>query len=147
MKDVARSEPLLSVRELKTYFDLSTGFKAFRRKRAVVRAVDDVSFEVFKGETLGLVGESGCGKPTVGRTLLRLEKCTAGSIRFGGVDVTTAGTPPLPTCAEGRAPSYRRASLDRGSSTGSPCTRPLSAHIARCTRRTSQEPDAPRGDR
>ncbi len=91
VKTVNRDSPLLSVRELKTYFDISTGLKTFGGKRAEVRAVDDLSFDVFKGETVGLVGESGCGKTTVGRTLLRLEKSTAGSIHFGGVDVTRAG--------------------------------------------------------
>ncbi len=89
-KTVDRGKPLVSVRQLKTYFDVSTGLKALRRRRDVVRAVDDLSFDVFKGETLGLVGESGCGKSTVGRTLLRLEKATAGSIRFGDTEVTTA---------------------------------------------------------
>jgi len=91
VKSVNRERPLLSVQGLKTYFDVSTGFKTFGAKRAEVRAVDDVSFDVFKGETLGLVGESGCGKSTVGRTLLRLEKSTAGSIAFGGADVTRVG--------------------------------------------------------
>ena len=90
-KSVNRDTPLLRVRDLKTYFDVSTGFKTFGAKKAEVRAVDDLSFDVFKGETVGLVGESGCGKTTVGRTLLRLEKSTAGSITFGGVDVTHAG--------------------------------------------------------
>ena len=91
VKSVDRTRPLLSVSELKTYFDVSTGLKAFSGKRAEVRAVDDLSFEVFKGETVGLVGESGCGKTTVGRTLLRLEQSTAGTIHFGGVDVTRVG--------------------------------------------------------
>ena len=91
VKPVDRSSPLLAVRGLKTYFDVSTGFKAFGAKKAEVRAVDDLSFEVFKGETVGLVGESGCGKSTVGRTLLRLEKSTAGSIVFAGTDVTRVG--------------------------------------------------------
>ena len=91
VKAVDRVTPLLRVRELKTYFDVSTGFKSFGAKKAEVRAVDDLSFTVFKGETVGLVGESGCGKTTVGRTLLRLEKSTAGSFTFGGVDVTHAG--------------------------------------------------------
>jgi peptide/nickel transport system ATP-binding protein len=90
VKAVNRDVPLLSVHGLKTYFDVSTGLKAFGAKRAEVRAVDDLSFEVFKGETVGLVGESGCGKTTVGRTLLRLEKSTAGSIKFAGTDVTHA---------------------------------------------------------
>ena len=91
VKAVDRTTALLSVHELKTYFDVSTGLKTFGGKHAEVRAVDDLSFEIFKGETVGLVGESGCGKTTVGRTLLRLEKSTAGTIRFGGVDVTHAG--------------------------------------------------------
>ena len=91
VKSVDRATPLLQVRELKTYFDVSTGFKTFGAKKAEVRAVDDLSFEVFKGETVGLVGESGCGKSTVGRTLLRLEKSTAGSLVFAGTDVTRVG--------------------------------------------------------
>ena len=94
VKPVDRATPLLDVRELKTYFDVSTGlktFEAFGGKQTEVRAVDDLSFTVFKGETVGLVGESGCGKTTVGRTLLRLEKSTAGSITFAGADVTRAG--------------------------------------------------------
>ena len=91
VKAVNRDTPLLSVRALKTYFDVSTGLKTFGAKKAEVRAVDDVSFDVFKGETVGLVGESGCGKSTVGRTLLRLEPSTAGAITFDGIDVTHVG--------------------------------------------------------
>jgi len=87
-KDIDRTQALLSVRGLKTHFSVSSGLKALGRRRAVVRAVDDVSFDVYKGETVGLVGESGCGKTTVGRTLLRLEAATAGTIAFAGEDVT-----------------------------------------------------------
>ena len=82
--------PLLEVRGLKTHFEVSTGLHAFGGSRGVVRAVDDVSFFVRRGETVGLVGESGCGKTTVGRTLLRLEKATAGEVVFHGEDVTRA---------------------------------------------------------
>ena len=71
-------DTLLEVRNLKQYFDINMGF--FRSKP--LKAVDDVSFAIKRGETLGLVGESGCGKTTVGRTLLHLYKPTAGEIWF-----------------------------------------------------------------
>lgn len=74
------SEHLLEVRGLKEYFDINMGF--FRSKP--LKAVDDVSFYINKGETLGLVGESGCGKTTVGRTILHLYKPTAGEIWYNG---------------------------------------------------------------
>ena len=77
------SEPLIEVKNLKMYFPVRSGFKTLQLK-----AVDDVTFDVGRGETLGLVGESGCGKTTVGRTLLRLYEPTAGEIRFNGEPVT-----------------------------------------------------------
>ena len=89
-KVLERMQPLLSVRGLKTYFQVATGFKALAARHGVVRAVDDLSFDVYRGETVGLVGESGCGKTTVGRTLLRLERATAGTIAFEGVNVIDA---------------------------------------------------------
>lgn len=78
------SHPLVEVKNLKQYFPIKTGL--FSTKP--LKAVDDVSFTIQKGETLGLVGESGCGKTTVGRTLLHLYKPTAGKIYFDGVEVT-----------------------------------------------------------
>jgi len=81
-------EPLLDVRGLKTYFPIRTGL--LQRVTDHFKAVDDVSFKIGKGETLGLVGESGCGKTTVGRTLLRLVPATAGTVSFEGRDVFTA---------------------------------------------------------
>ena len=78
------SEKLIEVEHLKQYFDV--GSSMFKKK--YVKAVDDVSFFINKGETLGLVGESGCGKTTTGRTLLRLYKPTGGKIIYDGKDIT-----------------------------------------------------------
>ncbi|MCX8507375.1 MAG: ATP-binding cassette domain-containing protein, partial [Rhodobacteraceae bacterium] len=70
------------------YFPIHAGL--FRRKVGDVKAVDDVSFDIYEGETLGLVGESGCGKSTCGRALLRLYDPTAGEIRIGGAEIAQA---------------------------------------------------------
>ncbi|WP_048150241.1 ABC transporter ATP-binding protein [Palaeococcus ferrophilus] len=78
------SEPILKVENLKKYFPV----KGLFFTKGYVKAVDGVSFEIRKGETFGLVGESGCGKTTTGRTLLRLIEPTAGRIIFDGKDVT-----------------------------------------------------------
>lgn len=80
------SEPILEVKNLKTYFPVNKGL--FGKARDYVPAVDDVSFKVYPGETLGLVGESGCGKTTLGRTILRLVEPTAGEIHFEGKNIT-----------------------------------------------------------
>ncbi|OCA84265.1 peptide ABC transporter substrate-binding protein [Bacillus sp. FJAT-27225] len=83
---VPSGDNLLEVKNLKTYYPVKGGF--FRRTVGNVKAVDDISFEIKKGETLGLVGESGCGKSTAGRTILRLLKPTDGKILFDGKDIT-----------------------------------------------------------
>jgi oligopeptide/dipeptide ABC transporter ATP-binding protein len=85
--------PLVSVRNLKKSFPIKKG--VFARQVGAVQAVSDVSFDVARGETLGVVGESGCGKTTTGRTILRLIEPTSGEIRFEGRDVNSMGTSEL----------------------------------------------------
>jgi oligopeptide transport system ATP-binding protein len=79
-------EPILEVRNLVKHFPLTQGI-LFRKQIGAVRAVDDISFELYQGETLGIVGESGCGKSTVAKLLMSLEQPTSGEIRFKGEDI------------------------------------------------------------
>src|SRR5262252_9518803 len=80
------ADPLLEVRGLRTYFPISAG--VLQRTVAHVRAVDGVDLTIRQGETLGLVGESGCGKTTLGRSILRLVEPTAGEVVFKGQELT-----------------------------------------------------------
>jgi oligopeptide transport system ATP-binding protein len=80
-------ESLVEAEHIKVHFPITSGF--FQRTVGAVRAVDDVSFDIRKGETLGLVGESGCGKSTTGRALIRLRELTDGVVRFDGTDLTS----------------------------------------------------------
>ena len=86
LKQLYTKTPLLKVENLKTWYPLRKG--VFSRVYGHVKAVDDVSLEVYEGETLGLVGESGCGKTTLGRSILRLAEPTGGKVWFDGIEVT-----------------------------------------------------------
>ena len=85
--------PLMQIKNLKTYFPIRNGF--FGGISDHVKAVDDVTFDVYPGETLGLVGESGCGKTTIGRTIIRLEEPTEGEMIYNGKDIAKMNTEEL----------------------------------------------------
>jgi len=84
-RKIYSKEPILSVRNVKTWFPVS--FSLFGKPAGFMKAVDDVSFDVYSGETLGIVGESGCGKTTLGRTILQLIRATSGKITYEGVNL------------------------------------------------------------
>ena len=87
LESLIQQEPVLKVRNLKTWFPTERTF--FGKVKKYVKAVDDVSFDVYPGETLGLVGESGCGKTTLGRTILRLTEAMDGEVLFEGRNILT----------------------------------------------------------
>ena len=88
------AEPLVQVRDLVKHFPITRGI-LIQRKIGSVRAVDGVSFEVKRGETLGIVGETGCGKSTTARLVMRLLDATSGAVRFDGRDITRLKGAPL----------------------------------------------------
>ena len=88
-KKLYAQQPILKVNELCTWFPVGHGF--FGKKNEVVKAVNEVSFDVYPGETLGLVGESGCGKSTLGRSILRLIEPTSGGVNFENTDLRKLG--------------------------------------------------------
>lgn len=129
---------ILDVRDLKTHFPIRRG--VFSRVQAWVKAVDGVSFSIRRGRTLGLVGESGCGKTTVGRTLLRLIPATAGRVTFDGTDVFAAGRRELRTLRRRMQIIFQDpvGSLNPRMTVGSIVGEPLTVHgLARGRRRES----------
>ena len=88
--------PLVEVRDLKKHFPITEGL-VFQRTVGAVRAVDGLSFDITRGETLGLVGESGCGKTTAGRAVLRLIEPTSGSVQVGAMLIRCGGNPAIGT--------------------------------------------------
>jgi len=92
-KQLYSQEPILKVQNLSTWYPVSGGF--LQKSKEVLKAVNDVSFDVYPGETLGLVGESGCGKTTLGRSILRLIEPSAGRVIFGDVDLKSLQTEQL----------------------------------------------------
>jgi len=123
------SEPLLRVEELKVYFPIKEGF-IFERHIGDVRAVDGVSFAVAKGETLGLVGESGCGKSTTGRAIIRLYRPTEGRIVFDGTDLASVEGEALRRMRRRMQMIFQDpyASLDPRMTAGSIVAEPLEIH-------------------
>ena len=83
---MSSEQPLLEVNDLRKYFGIRAG--VFGQSKSYLKAVDGISFHIKRGETFGLVGESGCGKSTTGRTILRLYEATDGEVIFDGVDIT-----------------------------------------------------------
>jgi oligopeptide transport system ATP-binding protein len=121
-------EPLLETRGLKTWFPVTEG--VLSRVVAQVQAVDGVSIKIKQGETLGLVGESGCGKTTFGRTVLRLIEPTGGDILFKGQNITKIGTGPLRRLRREMAMIFQDpyASLDPRQTVGDIVGEPLDIH-------------------
>jgi len=125
---------ILNVSDLKMYFPVLRGL--LRRKVADVKAVDGVSFQLKRGETLGLVGESGCGKTTIGRCVLGLYRATAGKIMFLGEDLTTLSEKKLRNVRKNIALIFQDpySSLDPRQSAGSIVGEPLRVHTVVLTK-------------
>ena len=124
------ADPLLQVRNLSKHFPIYKGL--FRRQVGVIKAIDDVSFDAFQGETLGLVGESGCGKSTTGRAVLRLYDVTAGNITLEGKDITNLRADELRQMRPRTQMIFQdpQASLNPRMTVGSIIAEPLDEHRA-----------------
>ncbi|MGB3703402.1 MAG: ATP-binding cassette domain-containing protein, partial [Anaerolineales bacterium] len=85
---MSSNQVLVKVEQLKKHFPITQGI-LIQKQVGAVRAVDGITFDIYRGETLGLVGESGCGKTTAGRTLLQLYRPTAGQVNFDGIELSS----------------------------------------------------------
>ncbi len=134
-----KHDNVLEIQDLKMYFPVTRGL--LRRKVADVKAVDGVSFNLRRGETLGLVGESGCGKTTIGRCVLGLYKPTSGTIRFEGDDIAKYKEKQLREFRSKMALIFQDpySSLDPRQSAGSIVGEPLKIHNMVANRREYQE--------
>src|SRR3954462_10295363 len=121
----AATEPILKIEHLKKYFSMGGGL--FAGKALSIRAVDDVSFEVLPGETFGLVGESGCGKTTLGQTIIRLYDPTSGKVTFAGKEFSSITGSELRKLRRGVQMIFQdpAASLDPRMTVGSIIAEPL----------------------
>ncbi len=131
---------LLQVQDLTMHFPITRGI-IFQRQVGAVRAVDGVSFDLFKGETMGLVGESGCGKSTTGRAILQLHRPTAGSVQFEGVELTQSTGQDLRRMRRRMQMIFQDpyASLNPRMTVGSIISEPLEVHNLGRTRAERQE--------
>lgn len=131
---------LLRVQDLTMHFPITRGI-IFQRKVGAVRAVDGISFDLFKGETMGLVGESGCGKSTTGRAILQLHRPTAGSVQFEGVELTESTGQDLRRMRRRMQMIFQDpyASLNPRMTVGSIISEPLEVHNLSSTRGERQE--------
>ena len=127
-KDGGNGHNLVEVDKLKVYFPIRAGI--FKTVQGTVKAVDDISFEVRRGETLGLVGESGCGKSTTGRAMIRLREPTEGSVKFDGVELTSLKSGPLRRLRRRMQIIFQDpyGSLDPRMTVGSIISEPLDTH-------------------
>lgn len=125
---IYNNDPVLQVRNIRTYFPLEKNILG--KPREYVKAVDDVSFDVYPGETLGLVGESGCGKTTLGRSILRLIRSSGGEILFDGVDITTVSFEKLRNLRKEMQIIFQDpySSLNPRITVGSAITEPMKVH-------------------
>ncbi len=139
MSDV-NGAPLLEVRDLKMHFPITKGI-IFQRQVGAIKAVDGISFSMYKGETLGLVGESGCGKSTTGRAILQLYRPTNGKVIFEGVELTETKGEDLRKMRRRMQMIFQDpyASLNPRMTVGSIIGEPLEVHKIGANKRERQE--------